>query len=148
MNSKVFSIRLPLRTIQGCFDYSLLQERPTDRPATAISRVLIPLIDSLIDNKTLPEYSDSELLSKLQRLTKINPASMPSLERASILDDSIEHLQTGFIGFNQPIDTPTITNAETNVNRQKDLCEEELERAIQEIELEAEVDLLSKILIS
>jgi hypothetical protein len=125
MSSRVLSVRLKDSDLQGVLDFSsLVLQKPTDRCGTALSRFISFFVFTLRRDGKIPNIDVSPSTSSpIGTERVINPTSMPSLEASSIAsEDSIEDLDADL--------------------------EMALRATIQEIELEQEVDLLSKILIS
>jgi hypothetical protein len=167
--SKVFSLRIDIETLQGCFDLSMQIGHPTDKASTACSRALKLYIATLKRAGKLPEYSAQELerlTEKWQSTTKFNPTSSVSLEQSSMLDqdlfdfapsskiksgelshDMLEKSESeassystpNFCESNQDIDFTELGNP----NELEDLIESQ----IKEIQLEEEINLLDKILV-
>jgi len=123
-SSRVLSVRLSDSDIKGVLDFSsLVLKRPTDRKGTALARFISFYVFALRKDGKIPSMFETSMFEPSNFEPKINPTSMPSLEYSSIAsEDSIEDLDADL--------------------------EMALQTTIKEIELEEEVNLLSKILIS
>lgn len=159
--TKVLSLRISLEDLQSCFDLCTKAKHPTSIASSAISRSLSVLLSSMRASGALPSYSSRELSELCASYKeKVNPTSMPSLELSSIC--SLEGHQTfcaekaftlqkpsicatpTFCAEKVCAETQTFERSQTD----SEILEDEILRQMKEIELEDEVDLLSKILIS
>ena len=152
--TRVLSVRLPIEALQSCFDLSDLAGAPTSVAGTAIARAISLLTATLREQGKLPVYSPTELEKLTERwAAKINPSSMPSLELSSQADTSIqrEENQQSFDPY-QTVSVPPNYNVKTQQVEEGDFdessLEEEILKQMKEVELEDELDLLDKILIS
>lgn len=165
--TRVLSVRLPIEALQSCFDLSDLAGAPTTVAGTAIARSISLLTANLRDQAKLPKYSPIELEKLTEKwASKINPASMPSLEIASQanFDTSIQPF-VPIEGSAEPeeafdpyaeVDIPSGYNVKAcsiertleSLNLDELSLEEEILKQMKEVELEDELDLLDKILIS
>lgn len=157
--SRVLSIRLPMEALQSCFDLSDLVGAPTTVAGTAIARSISLLTANLRASGKLPVYTSEELAKLTDRwAAKINPSSIPSLELSSttdFVDEPPSVLDTQafdpYTTVNKPpgFDTKLcgVTETLSSAFEEVDL-EDEITRQVRELEMEDELDLLDKILIS
>lgn len=158
--TRVLSVRLPVEALQSCFDLSDLAGAPTTVAGTAIARSISLLTANLRESGKLPRYSPTELDKLTEKwAAKINPSSLPSLELSSQADtptDVFEHKTFDPYtpvkippGFDAKLGgTSKSEEAETDLNIDELSLEEEIVKQMKEVELEDELDLLDKILIS
>ena len=173
--TRVLSVRLPVEALQSCFDLSDLVGAPTTVAGTAIARSISLLTANLRESGKLPTYTPLELDRLTERwAAKINPASMPSLELSSqadslLITSEIEKASSGLDqAFEEPPEIEQSFNPYQTIGRPqgynvKDCSiepilesfnldelslEEEILKQMREVELEDELDLLDKILIS
>ena len=172
--SKVFSLRIDIETLQGCFDLSILLGHPTDKASTACARALNIYIATLKKAGKLPEYSKEELerlTEKWQSSTKFNPTSSVSLEQSSVLDQDlfdfspsskIKSGERSSVMFEESeseasrLDVSRLVQPTSNLYRDEvdftelgnpNELEDLIESQIKEIQLEEEINLLDKILV-
>lgn len=163
--TRVLSIRLPVEALQSCFDLSDLAGAPTTVAGTAIARSISLLTANLREAGKLPVYSSTELEKLTEKwAAKINPSSMPSLEvssqvsctiNPSTLSDSFDSSPKEFNPY-QTVEVPPNFNIKSGLAEEALDClsldeislEEEILKQMKEVELEDELDLLDKILIS
>lgn len=165
--TRVLSVRLPIEALQSCFDLSDLAGAPTTIAGTAIARSISLLTANLRESGKLPSYSQVELEHLTEKwAAKINPSSMPSLELSSqanstssinpsTLQTQIEGKQPEFdpyLRINTPdgyaVKSCSIEPILETLNLDELSLEEEILKQMKEVELEDELDLLDKILIS
>lgn len=167
--TRVLSIRLPVEALQSCFDLSDLAGAPTTVAGTAIARSISLLTANLRASGKLPVYSPTELEHLTEKwAAKINPSSMPSIELSSQADynlgssASLDIFQnpekpeqgsfdpcfkpSAHLGYN--VKDCTIEQTLESINLDELSLEEEILKQMKEVELEDELDLLDKILIS
>lgn len=150
--TRVLSIRLPVEALQSCFDLSEVMGSPTTVAGTAIARAISILTANLRSAGKLPVYSDEQLRMMTQSwAAKTNPSSMPCLELSSQADfDLLTVPSRDLLNIEQDreesqLETPLDL---FDLNLDELTLEEEIQKQLREIELEDELDLLDKILIS
>ncbi len=162
--SKVLSVRLDLATLQSCFDFCKISNRPAKGASSAIARTLINLLKDLREGGQLPAYSQDHLEELLSSYRAIdNPTSMPSFERASLVEaaQSFDGLPPSL--SNKPKGAQPLARPQSTIESSEILSREEalilqdaekreidflLEEEIRGQQLLDEIDLLEKILIS
>lgn len=160
--TRVLSIRLPVEALQSCFDLSDLAGAPTTVAGTAIARSISLLTANLRESGKLPVYSPAELEHLTEKwAAKINPSSMPSLELSSQADFNMVNLGDStedapvfdpYMQINKPqgysIKDCSVEQSLESLNLDELSLEEEILKQMKEVELEDELDLLDRILIS
>ncbi len=152
MKTKVISVRLRLEDLQSCFDLCNSVRCPTDIASTAISRALSILLQNLRSSKALPTHTEPTLLeNSLSFKEKLLSISLGDGEiekdievekERDIEKEREEHLPM----FEEDILHDAYTS-EPDLSLDREL-EDEITKQIRLIEMEEEIDLLSKILIT
>jgi len=146
MKTKVLSVRLRLEDLQSCFDLCSSVRCPTDVASTAICRTLSILLQNLRSSKALPTHTEPALLenslSFKEKLPSVELSPFAQPERESSQEDIKEDLS--FLGEDILHDA-YISEPDLSLDRE---LEDEITKQIRLIEMEEEIDLLSKILIT
>jgi len=146
MKTKVISVRLRLEDLQSCFDLCNSVKCPTDIASTAISRALSILLQNLRSSKALPTHAEATLLenslSFKEKLLSISLGDGEVEKERAIEKEREEPL----LMFEEEILHDAYTS-EPDLSLDREL-EDEITKQIRLIEMEEEIDLLSKILIT